>query len=886
MTLYFSKPITYLITALLFLGTPASTLPALQSLHALAQISTSERLTRASQLLSEGIQQGSQTQYSTALDVLKEALYLYQEIQNNQRISGNTLRNARRGEADTLRAMGSIYVKLNDHELGVQYYQDSLEIYREIDEPNLEAKTLSRLGTEFHFQQEYEQALTYLNQSLEIYRQLENGYLGEASVLNKIAFTHQESDDYENALAFYEASRNIYESCLATQPCEAGFNNILNNIASLYRSQENYAAAVSIYEGLFKGNGSLLDFDILYNLGIAFYKWGDYELKDIHALQLQENASPDPYTQRQLDLATEYYSEAIDYFDRSLANISQIEDRDSRADQALVLKSIGSVYNKLNNTDLAIVFLKQAVTTYESIRADNAELPPDLMESFSRNFAYTYRSLADLLARQGRILEAQQVLELLKVEELREFTRATYTSDSILYDPLEQEVVDAYGSLISLGVEIDQCGTSSDCDGLYERQRQLKTAYDATIAEFERSIRESRSDDDVFYDPSSLASDAYDIVNTESPTVLIYPIVMEDRLWLLWTATGGIVGKVEVKTTNGATLNRLISQFHQLLGQRHDQSYSEFKQVSQQLYNWLIRPLETELENNDIQQLVFAQDRFTRYLPMGALHDGEQYLIEKYTTYTVLSASLTDTDERLGEIDSVSILGLGLDSSVLDFPALPKVQEELDAIIRTDETDILGTYPGQVFMNEDFTFETLSQQVRRHRVLHIATHAEFIPHTQGESYILSGNGEKLTITQIGSLDVQFRNLHLVVLSACQTALGGEALDGTEIAGVSSYFLGKNKAEAVMATLWRVDDAGTSLLMQRFYELLATGKVTKAEALRQAQLSLLQNEADLGDRYTALGIDRGGFEPVEPTVNRAGLEHPYYWAPFVLIGNGL
>ena len=90
----------------------------------------------------------------------------------------------------------------------------------------------------------------------------------------------------------------------------------------------------------------------------------------------------------------------------------------------------------------------------------------------------------------------------------------------------------------------------------------------------------------------------------------------------------------------------------------------------------------------------------------------------------------------------------------------------------------------------------------------------------------------------------------------------------------------------MATLWRVDDAGTSLLMRRFYEILATGQVTKAEALRQAQLSLLNNEADLAERFTALGRDRGGFVNADVTSEPAGLDHPYYWAPFILIGNGL
>ncbi|MEO1685394.1 MAG: CHAT domain-containing protein, partial [Cyanobacteria bacterium J06631_12] len=309
--------------------------------------------------------------------------------------------------------------------------------------------------------------------------------------------------------------------------------------------------------------------------------------------------------------------------------------------------------------------------------------------------------------------------------------------------------------------------------------------------------------------------------------------------------------------------------------------------TGQQLHSWLIEPLSAELEANSIQHLVFAQDRATRYLPMSALHDGEQFLLENYTISTVLSAALTDTTDRLGAVDTASTLGLGLAQSVEGFNPLPNVREELETVIKENDTDITGIYPGSIFMDEDFTFSTLSQQVRHHRILHIATHAEFVPNIKDASYLLDGNGEQLSIDQIGSLDTQFNNLHLVVLSACQTALGGESLDGTEIAGVSSYFLGKNKAEAVLATLWRVDDAGTSLLMQRFYTFMATGELTKAEALRQAQLSLLNQESTLDARLETLGIERGGLANASNASSEpATLAHPYYWAPFILIGNSL
>lgn len=128
--------------------------------------------------------------------------------------------------------------------------------------------------------------------------------------------------------------------------------------------------------------------------------------------------------------------------------------------------------------------------------------------------------------------------------------------------------------------------------------------------------------------------------------------------------------------------------------------------------------------------------------------------------------------------------------------------------------------------------------------------------------MLLGSGEKLKISEIKNLP-DLRDVHLVTLSACETGLGGANEDGVEISGISYYFLNSG-AKAVMASLWSVSDESTRILMENFYTNLAKrttqAPITKAQALRQAQLSLLK--------------DKGIFS------------HPYYWSPFILIGNGL
>jgi CHAT domain-containing protein len=145
-----------------------------------------------------------------------------------------------------------------------------------------------------------------------------------------------------------------------------------------------------------------------------------------------------------------------------------------------------------------------------------------------------------------------------------------------------------------------------------------------------------------------------------------------------------------------------------------------------------------------------------------------------------------------------------------------------------------------------------------------------------------GNGEKLPIPKIELL----RNLggvHLVVLSACETALGGTGQNGAEISGISYYFF-NGGAKAVLATLWAVNDASTSLLMQQFYKKLATGKFSKSEALRQAQISLLKKHLTAKDAPRRADVEVTGSAPSAPSDLATDFAHPYYWAPFILMGN--
>jgi CHAT domain-containing protein len=167
-------------------------------------------------------------------------------------------------------------------------------------------------------------------------------------------------------------------------------------------------------------------------------------------------------------------------------------------------------------------------------------------------------------------------------------------------------------------------------------------------------------------------------------------------------------------------------------------------------------------------------------------------------------------------------------------------------------------------------------------VVHLATHAAFVTGQPEQSFILFGDGSRSTLRDVGSW--RLPNVDLMVLSACETGLGDKLGDGKEVLGFG-YQMQQTGARAAIASLWKVDDGGTQALMNAFYAALEKGNTTKAEALRQAQNALITGD------YKALGEQRGLevqqriSSSLPPQVN-SRLSHPYYWAPFILIGNGL
>ncbi|NEQ89143.1 MAG: CHAT domain-containing protein, partial [Moorea sp. SIO2I5] len=272
------------------------------------------------------------------------------------------------------------------------------------------------------------------------------------------------------------------------------------------------------------------------------------------------------------------------------------------------------------------------------------------------------------------------------------------------------------------------------------------------------------------------------------------------------------------------------------------------KTPAEQLYQRLIKPIEADLAKANAKTIIYAPDGKLRYIPLGALYDGEQWLIERLRVNQITALSLTSLDNQ--PTPQLEVFAAAVTKAHKPFPALQYAQPEVESLAET--------FPNtKLFIDKQFHGDTI-YQMNDYSLVHLATHAVF-KKTKQDSFILFGDGSRVTLTQVEE-KWDLSNVDLVVLSACQTGLGGELGDGKEILGFG-YLMQNAGADAAIASLWIVDDQGTQVLMNKFYQVLKQGNVTKAEALRQAQIALI-------------------------TKVEYGLDHPFYWAPFILIGNGL
>jgi len=376
-------------------------------------------------------------------------------------------------------------------------------------------------------------------------------------------------------------------------------------------------------------------------------------------------------------------------------------------------------------------------------------------------------------------------------------------------------------------------------------------------------------------------------------TAAIYYLGGEQRLDILVvSAHGWTQARADISR---AALAQRITAFRRVL----NMPTADPVPLARDLYRLLMTPVEAALKAARATTLMIALEGPLRYVPFSALHDGEGWLAERYATslYTTAApTALTAEPARAWQAAAFGSTAVGT-----GLPLLPAVKQELQAIVHDPAQGTQGVMPGVIRLDRDFTALALRDALRkRPNVVHIASHFAFQAEDAGASFLLLGDGGHLTLNQLGAAEFRFDQVDLVTLSACETALVAGNSFGQEVEALGTLLQAQG-ASAVLSTLWSIADASTAQFMRRLYEARESStaglaRVSRAQALQAAQLSFIRPRATgtavvaarvIGPAASAgqRGGSRAGDSPFQPDPSRP-YAHPYFWAPFVLMGNWL
>jgi len=742
----------------------------------------------AQALNTQGSLEMSQGQTQQALTTLQQAADAYKQVGDEIGVIRCAI-----NQAQILRVQG--------------LYRRSLSILDQVNQTlqgqpdsSLKAAALRHLGNTLKLVAEFNKSNEVLQQSLEVAEKLASSPDIAAALLS-LGNTARTQADTEAALTFYQRSATLASS--QTTRIQAQVNQL-----SLLVESGSFSRAEPLLPQI---EAQLADLPLSRIAVLAQINFAQSLMKlstgDVGKQELIPNRQKIAKI-----LAT------------AVQQASTLGDQHA---QAYALGSLGGLYEKNQQWSEAQDLTEQALILAQSINA------PDI----------TYR----LQWQLGRLLKAQgdekggipKSLDYHKAS-IAAYTEAVNTLQSLRSDlvainsevqfSFREGVEPVYRELVELLLNADE--TETDSSGLENARQVIESLQVAEL--------------DNFFRVACLTAKPVKIDGIDQNAAVIYPIILRDRIEVILSVPHKPLRHYATSLSSNQ-VESIVAQLRVALTKPFGWS---FLPLSQQVYDWLIRPAEADLQTNEIKTLVFVLDGILRNIPMAALHDGQQYLVEKFGI--ALAPGLELVESQPLARGKLKVLTAGLSEARPGFSALPAVEVELK--------EIQSQIPGEVLLNQEFNTLNIQNAIDDLAVpvVHIATHGQFSSKAE-ETFILTWDGP-INVNELNNLlqttsQRRSRPIELLVFSACETAKG----DKRAALGIAGMAM-RAGARSTLATLWSVNDTVTTALMVRFYQELGNDTVTKAEALRRAQLSILQDF-----KYR---------------------QQPYYWAPFVLVGNWL
>lgn len=791
-------------------------------------------------------------------------------------------------EAGIWMQIGLVHTEIGQYDKPFAYYEKTRRFASESGDKTLEANSLINTGVVYFRIGSYAKSGEYFAKSLKIGEELKDENIISVS-LSDLGNVATRLKEYDKAIAFYEKSI----------PMSRRLNAMSGVVISNY-----YYGIIMRERGVFDRAVALHQESV----SLAhIHKIKKYEARSLYEL------GADYLAQNNLKDATANFEQAL-----RVAREIKVRDNEARA-----LDGLMNVWARAGAKPLAIFYGKQAINLHQIIRQDIKNFAKENQSDYLKDNERTYRVLADLLIAEGRIAEAEDVLRMLKEEEYFAYLRR---DDSIAKDLLaklsltteESAAFKRYGEIAdkttaagrelgeleseSLNYEAGKYPKQPRIDELEKQIADANKVFNAFLEELGAKFKnqatgQTDSRVEVVSNTQSLLKEI-----NEPHTVVISTIAGEDKLSLIvTTADAQRAHQVDI---SAADLNNLVFQFRDAVKNPE----VDPRPMGKKLYDVLFpAELQKDLDGVKADTIIWSLDGTLRYAPIPALSpDGKLYLAERYANAVITLASRDKLNSEPTNRKNWTALGVGVSKPFENFSALTAVPEELCSVVNDAQNkpycdalskDNKGAVNGRILPDEKFSLIDFKANLGRYKIVHIASHFSLNAGNETDSFLLLGEGKtpadrKLSLATLREqFAAKFVGVELLTLSACNTAMtAGNKSNGLEVEGFGAMAQ-KQGAKTVLATLWAVADSSTRDLMGSFYRILETdGKISKAEALRQAQLKLIygtyqpaQITETRRSEAVRFGANANNFPKYVKDEN-APFAHPYFWSPFVLTGN--
>ncbi len=825
-------------------------------------------------------------------------------------------------QAEVGNNIGSVLLEMGDHARALEYFREALPLAAKLGLTETEARIQLNISNALRAAGKGSEAIESLERAEAAAKASGDRITTIKSIVNKGGI-YLDLGENEKAMGSYmEAMFMVIERLPEARNEEVTiytelFSTILNNLGRVFQEMGALRSALDHYSRSLPLLKDLKDRDrqaiTLTNMADIYSELGDKE-KAVDSLnQAMAIVKETGNVGHEATILNSYglmYSDqgvtekSVENYGRSLFLLKYVADPRR---EATTLANLMVAYAKARHARAAILYGKLAANKLQSLRANIRKFDRQTQKTYLTKVESTYRELAELLVAEGRLTEAQQVLNAFKDQQaFDDGAESANQLKPITLTPHEGEIS---GRLDTSAVV---AGTVAGA----EKDAALKTSaenFAKTLQEIERDLTGTSEASDEIGD----VADALDMRavltelerSTHQKAAAVYVLVGDDKLSAIIVSTDRM-SSVSVPIKRSALEAKAKTMWALLQSDSYDP-----RTLGKELYDIVFKPIEAELPVGT-GSILWSLDGSLRYIPMAALFDGKQYLVERYRHINFtradrerligpVKAKWTATAFGTSKEHTVDLLG-----TVKSFASLPGVTEELGMLVTRPKRR--GIFGGEVYQDEKFTRAAMIEALKAKRPLvHISTHFSFRPGDDTRSFLLLGDGAPFTLADMKKQKDMFAGVELLTLSACNTAAQQADANGRE---VDAFFELAQRlgAQSVLATLWPVADNSTPWLMREFYDLKVNKRQNKAEALRNAQLALLNGSAKTSRSATRSEASQVKIV-VEEDVTSSGttpsaatraetftipkkdakpfildpkrpFAHPFYWSPFILIGN--